>query len=103
MDLSKIMQQAQQMQAGMQQKQAQLEKEVIEASAGGGKVTVKANGSGEVLDIQIDPSVIDPEDADFLQSLVLKAVQDAIAQAKEKTAAEMGSLTGGMDLGGLLG
>lgn len=103
MDLSKIMQQAQQMQAGMQQKQAQLEKEVIETSAGGGKVTVKANGSGEVIDIKIDPSVIDPEDAEFLQSLILTAVQDAIKQAKEKASAEMGSLTGGMDLGGLLG
>ena len=103
MDLSKLMQQAQQMQAGMQQKQAQLEAEVIEGSAGSGKVKVKANGAGEVLGITIDPSIVDPEDTEFLQDLVLEAVKDAISKAKQRTASEMGSLTGGMDLGGLLG
>ena len=97
------MQQAQQMQAGMQQKQAQLEAEVIEGSAGNDKVKVKANGAGEVLGITIDPSIVDPEDTEFLQDLVLEAVKDAISKAKQRTASEMGSLTGGMDLGGLLG
>lgn len=103
MDLSKLMQQAQQMQAGMQQKQAQLETQIVEGSAGNGKVTVKANGAGEVLELKIDPSVIDPEDAEFLESLVLAGVQDAIKKASDLTASEMGSLTGGLDLGGLLG
>ena len=103
MDLSKIMQQAQQMQAGIQQKQAKLASEIIEGSAGNGKVTVKANGSGDVLEIKIDPSIVDPEDTEFLQELVLTGVQDAIRKANELTASEMGSLTGGMDLGGLLG
>ena len=97
------MQQAQQMQAGMQEKQAQLESQIIEAEAGSGKVTVKANGAGEILDIKIDPSIVDPEDTEFLQELVLKGVQNAITKAKDLTASEMGSLTGGMDLGGLLG
>ena len=103
MDLNKLMQQAQQMQAGLQQKQAALEAETVEGLAGNGKVTVKANGAGEILDIRIDPSIVDPEDTEFLQDLVLKGVQDAISKAKELTASEMGSLTGGMDLGGLLG
>ena len=97
------MQQAQQMQAGLQQKQAQLEAEVIEVSAGNGKVNVKANGKGEILDLKIDPAIVDPEDTEFLQELILKAVQDAITQANELTQQEMGSLTGGMDLGGMLG
>ena len=103
MDINKLMQQAQQMQAGLKQKQADLEAETIEGSAGNGKVTVTANGAGEVLDIKIDPSIVDPEDTEFLQDLVLKGVQDAINKAKERTASEMSSLTGGMDIGGLLG
>lgn len=103
MDIAKLMQQAQQMQSGMQQKQAQLEAEIVEGSAGGGKVQVKANGAGEVLEIKIDPAVIDPEDAEFLEELVLSGVQDAINKAKELTASEMQSLTGGLDLGGMLG
>lgn len=102
MDLSKLMQQAQQMQAGMQEKQSKLEAEILEGEAGSGKVKVKANGAGEVLEITIDPSIVDPEDTEFLQDLVLKGVQDAIGKAKERTASEMGALTGGMDLGGLL-
>ena len=101
MDLSKFMEQAQQMQAGIQKKQAELEQQTVEGAAGNGKVTVKANGSGDVLDIQIDPSIIDPEDADFLQDLVLKAVQDAISKANDLTKSEMGSIAG--DLSGLLG
>ena len=103
MDLSKLMQQAQQMQAGIQQKQAQLESEVIEGSAGNGKVTVKANGAGEVLGLKIDPSIVDSDDVEFLEELILAGVQDAINKAKDRTAKEMKSLTGGMDLGGLLG
>lgn len=103
MDLSKLMQQAQQMQAGMQQKQAQLESQIVEGSAGNSKVTVKANGAGQVLEIKIDPSIVDPEDTEFLQELVLAGVQDAIQKASDMTASEMKSLTGGLDIGGLMG
>ncbi len=103
MDIAKLMQQAQQMQSGMQQKQAQLESQIVEGAAGGGKVQVKANGAGEVLEIKIDPAVIDPEDAEFLEELVLSGVQDAISKANELTASEMKSITGGLDLGGMLG
>lgn len=103
MDLSKLMQQAQQMQTGMQQKQAQLVSKIVEGSAGGGKVKVRANGAGEVLEIKIAPAVVDPDDVDFLEELVLSGVQDAIKKATDLTASEMESITGGLDLGGMLG
>ena len=101
MNLAKMMKQAQQMQAGLVAKQEELARTEFTASAGGGKVTAVANGAGEVLSIAIDPSVVDPEDVEFLQDLVLKAVQDAIAQGKDATAAEMKKLTGGLGIPGL--
>jgi len=101
MDIAKLMQQAQQMQAGMAQKQEELAQQTVEGTAGGGKVTVKANGAGDVLDIKIDPAVVDADDVDFLQELVLTAVQDAIAKGKGLMTDEMGKLTGGMNIPGL--
>jgi DNA-binding YbaB/EbfC family protein len=101
MDLNKLMKQAQQMQAGLAAKQAQLATQTVEAAVGGGKVHVTANCAGDVLTIKIDPSVIDPADAEFLEELVLKGVQEAIATGKEKAAAEMKKLTGGLNLPGL--
>ena len=71
MDIQKLMKQAQQMQAGMQKTQEELANKSVEASVGGGKVTVVANGAGDVQSIRIDPSVVDPEDVEFLQDLVL--------------------------------
>ena len=100
MDLAKMMKQAQQMQAGLAAKQEQLATETVEATAGGGKVHVTATCAGDVLAIKIDPSVIDPADAEFLEELVLKAVQEAITKGKEKSAAEMKKLTGGLGLPG---
>ena len=101
MNLAKMMKQAQQMQAGMLAKQEQLANTDFEASVGGGKVTVIANGSGDVKSITIDPAVVDPEDVEFLQDLVLKGVQEAIAKGKEATAKEMKGLTGGMGIPGM--
>ena len=101
MNLAKMMKQAQQMQAGMLAKQQELAARDFEASVGGGKVTVVANGAGDVKSIRIDPAVIDPDDAEFLQDLVLKGVQEAIALGKEATAAEMKKLTGGLGIPGL--
>jgi len=101
MNLAKMMKQAQQMQAGMLAKQEELAAQDFEASVGGGKVTVVASGSGDVKSITIDPSVVDPDDVEFLQDLVLKGVQEAVAKGKEATAAEMKKLTGGMGLPGL--
>ena len=101
MDIQKLMKQAQQMQAGMQKTQEELAAKTVEASVGGGKVTVVANGAGDVQSISIDPSVVDAEDVDFLQELVLSGVQEAIAKGKEMAATEMSKLTGGMGLPGM--
>lgn len=101
MDINKLMQQAQQMQAGMQKAQEELANKTVEASVGGGKVTVVATGGGEVQSITIDPAVIDPDDAEFLQDLVLKGVQEAISKGKEMANGEMSKLTGGLNIPGL--
>jgi DNA-binding YbaB/EbfC family protein len=101
MDINKLMKQAQQMQAGMQKAQEELATQTVEASVGGGKVIVVATGSGDIQDIKIDPSIIDPDDAEFLQELVLKGVQEAITKGKEMASGEMSKLTGGMNIPGI--
>ena len=101
MNIAKLMKQAQQMQAGLAAKQEQLSQQTVEASAGGDKVHVTANCAGDILSIRIDPSVVDPSDVDFLQEIILKAVQDAISTGKQKAAAEMQKLTGGLGIPGL--
>ena len=101
MDLNKLMKQAQQMQAGMQKTQEELAAKTVEASVAGGKVVVVANGAGDVQSITIDPSVIDPNDAEFLQEIILSAVQEAIANGKAMAADEMSKLTGGLGIPGL--
>ena len=101
MNIQKLMKQAQQMQAGLAAKQEELANETVESSVGGGKVTVIATCAGDVLSIRIDPSVIDPSDAEFLEELVLKGVQEAIAKGKDKSAAEMKKLTGGLGIPGM--
>jgi DNA-binding YbaB/EbfC family protein len=101
MNIAKLMKQAQQMQAGLAAKQEELALETVESSVGGGKIIVTANCAGDVLSIKIDPSVVDPTDVEFLEDLVLKGVQEAIATGKEKTAAEMKKLTGGLGIPGM--
>ncbi len=101
MNIQKMMKQAQQMQAGLAAKQEELAEREVEVSVGGGKVTVKATCAGDVLDIKIDPSLVDPEDVDFLQDLVLKGVREAISLGKEQSAAEMKKLTGGLGIPGM--
>jgi DNA-binding YbaB/EbfC family protein len=98
-----MLKQAQQMQEGLQSAQEELAKKTVEATVAGGKVCVTATGAGEVTRITIDPSVVDPADVEFLQELVLKAVQDAIQAGKEMAAAEMKKLTGGLGLPGMPG
>jgi nucleoid-associated protein EbfC len=80
-DLNKLMQQAQQMQEQMQQVQEEARSEVVEASAGGGMVTVKANGAGEIVSVAIDPAAIDPDDPDMLADLVMAATNEALRSA----------------------
>lgn len=89
------------MQAGLAAKQQELAAREIEVSVGGDKIKVRANCAGDILAIKIDPTVIDPTDAEFLEELVLKGVQDAISQGKAQAAAEMGKLTGGLGIPGL--
>jgi len=101
MDIQKLMKQAQEMQAGMQKTQEELAAKNVEASVGGGKVTVVANGAGDVQSITIDPSVVDADDVEFLQELVLSGVQEAVTKGKEMAAAEMSKLTGGLGLPGM--
>jgi nucleoid-associated protein EbfC len=101
MNIAKLMKQAQQMQAGLAAKQEQLSKETVEASVGGGKVSVSATCAGDILSIKIDPSVVDPADVEFLEDLVLKGVQQAIQTGRDRSAAEMKKLTGGLGIPGL--
>ena len=101
MNLNKLMKQAQKMQEQMAKTQAELEEKTVEVSAGGGKVTVIANGAGDVLSIKIAKEIIDPEDAEILEDLILSAVQQAIAQGKELASSEMGKITGGLGMAGL--
>ena len=105
MNIQKLMKQAQQMQAGLAAKQEELAAEVVAASVGGDKVKVTATCAGDVLSIKIDPSVVDPGDVEFLEELVLKGVREALENGREKTAAEMKKLTGGLGMppGGLPG
>jgi nucleoid-associated protein EbfC len=98
MNLKKMMQQAAKMQEQMQAAQADLADKTVTATAGGGKVTVTANGAGDVLSIKIDPAVVDPADVEMLEDLVLSGVQKAIEEAKAMSQAEMGKLTAGLGL-----
>lgn len=96
MNLQKLMKQAQAMQAGMKNVQAKLAEQQYVAEAAGGKIKATASGTGMITALQIDPSVVDPDDAEFLASLILKAVQDALNGAKEMSDAEMLKLTNGL-------
>jgi hypothetical protein len=98
MNLKKMMQQAAKMQEQMQAAQADLADKTVTATAGGGKVTVTANGAGDVLAIKIDPSVVDPGDVEMLEDLILSGVQKAIEESKAMSQAEMGKLTAGLGL-----
>ena len=95
MNLQKLMKQAQAMQAGVAQAQARLSEKQFSAEAAGGKVKATADGAGNLVQLSIDPSVVDPDDAEFLQTTVLKAVQDALKGAKDMAEAEMRKVTGG--------
>jgi DNA-binding YbaB/EbfC family protein len=98
MDMMKIMQQAQQMQGRLQQMQEELEQKTVSAAAGGGMVTVEADGKGQVRQIKIDPSLVGGGDVEMLEDLVLVAVREAQKKAAELAQSEMGKLTGGMNL-----
>jgi DNA-binding YbaB/EbfC family protein len=104
-NLNQMMKQVQQMQAEMAKAQEELASQVVEASAGGGMVTVKVTGGLEVREIAIDPEAIDPEDAEMLQDMVIAAVNEALRSAQELAANRMNAAAGGLagpgGLGGL--
>jgi DNA-binding YbaB/EbfC family protein len=100
-NMQQMMKQVQQMQADMAKAQEELKSLVVEASAGGGTVTVKVTGDLEVVEVKIDPGAVDPEDVEMLQDMVQAAVNEAVRAAQELAASKMGGLTGGMDLGSL--
>jgi hypothetical protein len=100
-NMNQMLKQVQKMQADMMKAQEALASETVQASAGGGMVTVTITGDLVLKDIVIDPDAVDPEDVELLQDMVLAAANGAIRQAQELAAKRMGGLTGGLDLGGL--
>lgn len=96
MDMSKMLQQVQQMQEQMAKAQEELAKETVEASAGGGMVTVKATGALEITEIKIAPEAIDPDDPELLADMVLAAVNEALRSAQSLMESRMGGMMGGL-------
>ncbi len=96
--ISNLMKQAQQMQERVKKLQEEAGGKTIEASSGGGMVTVVANGRQEILSIKIDPSVVDPSDLEMLQDLVTAAVNEALRKSQDLMKEEMAKLTSGMGL-----
>ena len=99
-DINKLMQQAQQMQEQVAKAQEEVANEVVEASAGGGMVTVKANGAGDVLEVRIDPKAIDPDDPEMLSDLVLAAVNEALRSSRNLMESKLSAMMPG-GMGGL--
>ena len=103
MDVNKMMQQVQQMQAEMVKAHEELANERVEASAGGGMVTVTASGSGKIVDIKISPEAIDPDDPETLQEIILAGVNQALTNAQELAESKLGDVGGGLKGLGLPG
>jgi DNA-binding YbaB/EbfC family protein len=99
--MSNLMKQAQKMQKQMMEIQEELADRTVEATVGGGMVTVVANGQQDILSIKIDPEVVDPNDVEMLQDLILAAVNEAHRKAQEMMNQEMNKLTGGLKIPGL--
>jgi DNA-binding YbaB/EbfC family protein len=100
--MGKMMKQAQQLQTKMMKMQEELADKTVEASAGGGMVKVVANGRQQVVSLEIEKEVVDPDDVEMLQDLVLAAVNDALAKSQEMVSGEMSKLTGGLSIPGLI-
>jgi DNA-binding YbaB/EbfC family protein len=100
--LGKMMKQAQQLQSKMLKLQEELAEKTVETSSGGGMVKVVANGKQQLVSIQIEQEVVDPDDMEMLQDLILAAVNDALTKAQEMVSGEMSKLTGGMNIPGLM-
>ncbi len=96
-----LMKEAQKLQAQLEAVREEIGKRKVEATAGGGMVTVEANGNQEIVSIKIDREVVNPDDVQMLEDLVLAAVNEALRKARELMATEMGKLAGGLKIPGL--
>jgi len=99
--MGNLMKQAQQMQQKMMKLQEEIAKKTLDASVGGGMVTVTVNGKSEVLRIKIEPQVVDPDDVEMLEDLIVAGVNEALRKAQEMVSEEMSKLTGGLKIPGL--
>lgn len=99
--LGDMMKQFQKMQAKMEEMQVKLEQTQVEGTSGGGMVKVIANGKQDILEIKIDPEVVNPDDVEMLQDLIVAAVNQARQKAAELQASQMQELTGGLNIPGL--
>ncbi len=97
-----MMKQAQQLQSKMLKLQEELAEKTVETTSGGGMVKVVANGRQQVVSIQIEKEVVDPDDLEMLQDLILAAINDALIKSQEMVSGEMSKLTGGMNIPGLM-
>src|ERR687892_162152 len=102
-NMNAMMKQVQKMQADMIKAQEELKNEVVEASAGGGMVTVKITGDLELREVRIDPDAVDPDDVELLQDMVQAAANEAIRSAQELAASKMNAAAGGLEGPGGLG
>ena len=101
MDISRLMQQAQAMGEKVKEQQDELKKKIFTGSAGGDMVKTKVNGEGTLINIEIDPTVIDPEDSEMLSDLIVAAVNDAQKKVSQAKLNDLQGITGGMDLSSL--
>ncbi|MEA1949385.1 MAG: YbaB/EbfC family nucleoid-associated protein [Thermodesulfobacteriota bacterium] len=100
--MGKMMKQAQQLQSKMLKLQEEMADKTVETTSGGGMVKVVANGRQQVLSIQIEKEVVDPDDVEMLQDLILAAINDALIKSQEMATQEMSKLTGGLNIPGLM-
>ena len=101
-NMGNMMKQAQKLQAQMQKLQEELAEKTVETSSGGGMIRVTASGKQQIVSIQIEKEVVDPDDVEMLQDLILAAVNDALTQSQEMVSGEMSKLTGGLNIPGLM-
>ncbi|MGB9812640.1 MAG: YbaB/EbfC family nucleoid-associated protein [Thermovenabulum sp.] len=101
-NMGKLMKQVQKMQEEMIKLQEELKQRTVEATAGGGAVKAVVNGKKELVEIKIERDVVDPDDVEMLQDLILAAVNEALNKAEEMVTNEMGKLTGGLNIPGLI-
>ncbi|MBR2779048.1 MAG: YbaB/EbfC family nucleoid-associated protein [Firmicutes bacterium] len=101
-NMQQQMQQIQSMQLMMEKAQEEIEAKVVEASAGGGAVSVKVSGKKELLEVNLKPEVVDPDDIEMLQDLIIAAVNEGLRQISEISEAEMSKVTGGINIPGMM-